>query len=1063
MLRETDKTVPSYLNIFTPPKKGYSSFGNDPDSEERHTPENRSSKSEGKARANTTHEPHSTPSRKRRTTSSTFTLPPPRSYHPHRESKPLTYHDEQTQTTISDPESLDEGPQDEELTLENLIDSETVPQPPPPSKSGMADRRRPQGEADGPEDDVVPRREDDRRGISRQRGVAGNQRTGRDMVIARKFSGEEYEDVTDFIESIDISYSTVDTRDMNPEMVERTKVLYLSGNLRGEAYKWWSMLETSKRNTWTKAVNALNAKYGNEGARGNRAIMDKHKAYHNFMSLRQNGKSDLDYAQQAQDIFAALGDDFNRPLAVGFVRGIDNPVTRSVVSAMMGERERQDFDDVVKIFLAAATGDLLALGSESATAKSITKDNSGVRVEDHQTVRREDMFVKALEEVQSKMTKMMIENTQRIAAENNQRMMENNQQMLKMITTALGTAGPMVGAPMSGAQQNSNFPSPNTFPQSQNYSQPTGFPQTGVGIGIGRGRGRPPVGTELQGRGGPTCFNCGQRGHYRNECQEHMRQSGGNRGWNSRDQMGNVAPITPHAISSNAVIEEGNYQEGNYPEDDLEGSGTMGMKVSTNMVELVAAVGKRGRESSSSENPQKNGKPAMKRTRVVETREEETETRPMQEDVRMSPVQDNVRRSPMRTSPAGSERGRGSEGNSDRRTNSRDQREQKANEREDIEMRQSEGERDKEEIIPKNQKQKKKRKRRNPLEVVLRQPRMMEGEKQLNYVDIIKSIPVTLPFGHILTLSPAVRAGIAYGMIIPPKKKSKKGKGKKVDEDTDHPGGEVTEAAGEVVMEEVLSEPTGDMMNFYTEGEIYTEKVKTPRHITRILVDGGSVTNLVSDDVAREFSLPRCPNDSFDIRTVSGQLIPMRYFTRFYLTIAGVTAQVKAYIIPGKSTYNLLLGRRWMKQVRAGGNYEQGTYEIRGADGKGRQIPEYHACKWHKHQTPIVHQLPVQSRTPLVASANGENKSGKSRRPADEKEDSDDDLGEEPSDLVNETLQKVVDQIVGGLQLTDGREEEDEFVEYQEGRSSDDDGDGEDEDDSQYESDYTTSDDQGNE
>ena len=326
---------------------------------------------------------------------------------------------------------------------------------------------------------------------------------------------------------------------------------------------------------------------------------------------------------------------------------------------------------------------------------------------------------------------------------------------------------------------------------------------------------------------------------------------------------------------------------------------------------------------------------------------------------------------------------------------------------------------------------------------------MIEGEKQLNYLDIIKDIPVTLPFGHIITLSPTLRAGVAYGMIVPPKKKGKKGKQTEID--GDHQMGGVTETAVEgatlaVSGEEVLSEPTGEMMNFYTEGDVYTERNKTPRHITKILVDGGSVANLVSDSVARDFSLARCPNDSFAIKTVSGQLIPINFYTKFYLTIAGVTAKVKAYIVPGKATYNLLLGRRWMKQVRAGGNYEQGTYEIKGVDGKARKIPQYYACAWHKLMTPISI---LQQNSSMTASANetkilNRRQISTSRRralstsqPVSEL-DTSEDSEEDSSDIVNRALQKVMDQIAGRLKIIDEEDKEDE---RRDGRSSDDDGD----------------------
>lgn len=61
-----------------------------------------------------------------------------------------------------------------------------------------------------------------------------------------------------------------------------------------------------------------------------------------------------------------------------------------------------------------------------------------------------------------------------------------------------------------------------------------------------------------------------------------------------------------------------------------------------------------------------------------------------------------------------------------------------------------------------------------------------------------------------------------------------------------------------------------------------------------------------------------------------------------------------------------------MKQVRAGGNYEKGTYEIRGGDGKWRKIPEYNVCSWHASPSARLDggRIGKQLTTSLVATAN---------------------------------------------------------------------------------------------
>lgn len=217
-------------------------------------------------------------------------------------------------------------------------------------------------------------------------------------------------------------------------------------------------------------------------------------------------------------------------------------------------------------------------------------------------------------------------------------------------------------------------------------------------------------------QGGVTCYGCGQKGHYKNECptQSNTQANNNRQSWRSQNpgrfMVGAKAGSTE--VSTNAISTG---EESMILYGDNESSGTLGMRVASNMVELinegnrvmeeeVAAVSKRNRESSSSGVAADGERPVRKKHRVEQIH-------------RIEPNQQ-----------AGPEI---HTGNQDRPI------------RIPITRRRENDNPTQENTLPVTEGQPKtnlKRKRRNPLEVVLRKPRMMENEPEWDYVKAIRDL-----------------------------------------------------------------------------------------------------------------------------------------------------------------------------------------------------------------------------------------------------------------------------------------------------------------------------------
>ena len=82
-----------------------------------------------------------------------------------------------------------------------------------------------------------------------------------------------------------------------------------------------------------------------------------------------------------------------------------------------------------------------------------------------------------------------------------------------------------------------------------------------------------------------------------------------------------------------------------------------------------------------------------------------------------------------------------------------------------------------------------------------------------------------------------------------------------------------------------------------------------------VLVDGGAMLDLISEDVANMLKLEKHVVRGLGMRLADDSLVPLDHYVWADIIVAGVVARVKAYVVPVSVTYKVLLSRRWSKRV----------------------------------------------------------------------------------------------------------------------------------------------------
>lgn len=126
--------------------------------------------------------------------------------------------------------------------------------------------------------------------------------------------------------------------------------------------------------------------------------------------------------------------------------------------------------------------------------------------------------------------------------------------------------------------------------------------------------------------------------------------------------------------------------------------------------------------------------------------------------------------------------------------------------------------------------------------------------------------------------------------------------------------------------------------NFYTAVTVHLPAGK--RAVVRgTLVDGGAMVGIAGESVIKALGLPRQPTPPLFMKSVTDEIVALEYRVNLLFEVAGVLSLHTVYVGPPDATFTLILGRRWLSQVKAVGDYQKETYSIEAADGFRAQLP----------------------------------------------------------------------------------------------------------------------------
>ena len=150
------------------------------------------------------------------------------------------------------------------------------------------------------------------------------------LVAPIRFDGGETADVEDFLDTLELSFPLLDNQVAEAKR-DRAKVLALQSLLDGKAREFWNTLQRDKNATFELTATTLRQRFPAKSEDDASEWTVRLQAVTDMGELRQGDLTSREYAEEAERLFAALGDDNSLILASKFLQGLRDPMLKYVM------------------------------------------------------------------------------------------------------------------------------------------------------------------------------------------------------------------------------------------------------------------------------------------------------------------------------------------------------------------------------------------------------------------------------------------------------------------------------------------------------------------------------------------------------------------------------------------------------------------------------------------------------------------------------------------------------------------------------------------------------------